>query len=126
MLSKFEDYIKLSTVDSLEGGDAIQSYLESFEEQACMKLMKVLKAKYRVLYLGQGNLQYQYRLGDEWIESSSPEKGFGLLVDVKLDINQQCALSAPKANCIQGCMKCVQQVEGCDSLPLLCSYETPP
>ena len=42
--------------------------------------MKFNKAKYKVLHLHQVHLdnhQYQYRLGDEWIESSPTEKEFG-------------------------------------------------
>ncbi|KAK4822087.1 hypothetical protein QYF61_009724 [Mycteria americana] len=46
---------------------------------------------------------YQYRLGDNWLESSFPEKDLKVLVDNKFNMSQQDTLAA-KANPILGCI----------------------
>ncbi|KAK4812363.1 hypothetical protein QYF61_018813 [Mycteria americana] len=56
---------KLSgTVDTLEGRGGTQRDLDRLEEWVHVNLMKFNQAKGTVLHLGQGNPQYQHRLGD--------------------------------------------------------------
>jgi len=49
--------------------------------------MRVIKVKCKVLDVGQGNSQYQYRLSDEGIESSLAKKDFRVPVDEELDLS---------------------------------------
>ena len=95
----------ISAVDMLAGRDAIQRELDRLEEWAHANLTKFIKAKCKVLHMGQANPMHKYMLGGERIETSPEGKDLGVLADEKLDMSRQSVLTSQKVNLILGCIK---------------------
>lgn len=92
-------------VDSLEGRDAIHWDIDRREGWPHGSLMRVNKARCKVLHTGQGNPQYHYRERNKWIDCSPVEEGLGILVSDKLSMHWHCALVAHKLIYALGCIQ---------------------
>jgi len=86
-LVKFAGTKLSGAVDTLERKDAIQRDMNRLEMWTHANLIKFKKGKCEVLHLGWGNPKQKYRLGKEWLVSSTEEKDLGVLVDERLNMS---------------------------------------
>lgn len=87
-----------------EGTATVQRKLSKLKDWDDKNYMRLNKDKCESLYLGLNSPKQQYRPQCDCLGCSSAENDLGILVDSQLNMSQQCALTAIKANHVLSCI----------------------
>ncbi|PKU47411.1 pol- hypothetical protein [Limosa lapponica baueri] len=103
-LTKFDTKLR-GEADTLEGRDTLQENLDRLEMWVNKNLMKFNEDNCKVTYPGIHNPRVLHMLGSTHPGSRSVERDLGVLMDNKLNMSEQCAAAAKKANRMLSCIK---------------------
>ena len=102
-ISKFADDSKISKkISCISDAYALQKSLDYLSSWADKWNVKFNISKCKALNLGHKNLNFQYELNGQWIESVSSEKDLGVIISNNLKSSEQCLAAKNKSMKILG------------------------
>jgi len=103
LLLKFADDTKLANIiKGEEDRRNLQACLDALMAWADRWGMAFNTAKCKIMHLGRHNPRYQYKMGDQVLETTELERDIGVLVNNNLKPSEQCAKAARTANAVLG------------------------
>jgi hypothetical protein len=105
-LGKFADDTKLCRgISNITDAEILRSDLNQIYQWSLDWQMLFNVDKCTVLHMGYNNKEYDYKLGNNLIRSSTTERDLGVVIDRTGKSSGQCILAARKANIVLGMIK---------------------
>ena len=105
-LGKFADDTKLCRgISNSNEADILRSDLNQLYKWSLDWQMLFNVDKCTVIHMGKNNAEYNYKLGENIIKTSTKERDLGVIIDKTGKASEQCIMAVKKANAVLGMIK---------------------
>ena len=94
-INDLEDYISNKVLKFADDTKVFRKVINDTDKQS---LIKLHFGKCKCIHIGHGNMDEEYKMGDDVLDRTTQEKDLGVTFSVDMKVSEQCVIAASKVN----------------------------